>query len=106
MADVARKFLQTNLYYAGTLLKDERLCAAVRSRTPVVLAYPKSADQLVAGRHRRPPGRRQASASEADDELLPESNPMVELKPPTGGPIMGYRGFMSIRRVRSEGDDG
>jgi flagellar biosynthesis protein FlhG len=42
MADVAQRFLQTNLYYAGTLLKDERLCAAVRSRTPVVLAYPKS----------------------------------------------------------------
>jgi flagellar biosynthesis protein FlhG len=42
MAAVARKFLRTNLYCAGTLLKDERLCAAVRSRTPVVLAYPKS----------------------------------------------------------------
>jgi len=42
MANVAQKFLRTNLYYAGTLLKDERLCAAVRSRTPVVLAYPKS----------------------------------------------------------------
>jgi flagellar biosynthesis protein FlhG len=42
MANVAQKFLRTNLYYAGTLLKDERLCAAVRSRRPVVLAYPKS----------------------------------------------------------------
>ncbi len=42
MADVTRKFLQTNLYYAGTLLKDERLCLAVRARKPVVLAYPKS----------------------------------------------------------------
>ncbi len=42
MADVTRKFLQTNLYYAGTLLKDERLCAAVRARKPVVLAYPKA----------------------------------------------------------------
>ena len=42
MANVAQRFLQTNLYYAGTLLKDERLCAAVRSRTPVVLAYPRS----------------------------------------------------------------
>jgi flagellar biosynthesis protein FlhG len=40
MADVARRFLQTNVYYAGTLLKDERLCAAVRERTPVVLSYP------------------------------------------------------------------
>ncbi len=42
MANVARKFLQVNLYYAGSLLKDERLCLAVRSRKPVVLAYPKS----------------------------------------------------------------
>lgn len=42
MADVTRKFLQTNLYYAGALLKDERLCAAVRARKPVVLAYPKA----------------------------------------------------------------
>ncbi len=42
LADVAARFLQANLYYAGVLLKDERLCAAVRSRQPVVLAYPKS----------------------------------------------------------------
>jgi flagellar biosynthesis protein FlhG len=42
MAGVAQKFLRANLYYAGTLPKDERLCAAVRSRIPVVLAYPKS----------------------------------------------------------------
>ena len=42
MANVAQRFLRTNVYYAGTLLKDERLCAAVRLRTPVVLAYPKS----------------------------------------------------------------
>ena len=42
LADVAGRFLQANLYYAGTLLKDERLCTAVRSRIPVVLAYPKS----------------------------------------------------------------
>jgi flagellar biosynthesis protein FlhG len=42
MANVAQKFLQANVYYAGTLLKDERLCAAVRLRTPVVLAYPKA----------------------------------------------------------------
>ncbi|UCD51477.1 MAG: MinD/ParA family protein [Phycisphaerales bacterium] len=42
LADVAGRFLQANLYYAGTLLKDERLCRAVRARTPVVLAYPKS----------------------------------------------------------------
>jgi flagellar biosynthesis protein FlhG len=42
IAAVAQKFLQSHVYYAGTLLKDERLCAAVRSRKPVVLAYPKA----------------------------------------------------------------
>ena len=42
IADVAQKFLHTNIYHAGTLLKDERLCTAVRSRRPVVLAYPRS----------------------------------------------------------------
>ncbi len=42
IADVARRFLHTNIYYAGTLLKEERLCTAVRSRQPVVLAYPKA----------------------------------------------------------------
>lgn len=42
LADVACRFLRADLYYAGTLLKDERLCRAVRSRTPVVLAYPNS----------------------------------------------------------------
>jgi flagellar biosynthesis protein FlhG len=42
MAEVTRKFLQADLYYAGVLLRDERLCAAVRSRKPVVMAYPKS----------------------------------------------------------------
>jgi flagellar biosynthesis protein FlhG len=42
MADVAQRFLQAELYYAGTVLKDERLCTAVRARKPVVLAYPKA----------------------------------------------------------------
>lgn len=42
IANVAQRFLQRNLYYAGTLLRDERVCTAVRSRKPVVLAYPKS----------------------------------------------------------------
>jgi flagellar biosynthesis protein FlhG len=42
LANVARRFLQRDLYYAGTLLRDERLCTAVRSRKPVVLAYPRS----------------------------------------------------------------
>ena len=79
-----RKFLQTNVYYAGTLLKDERLCAAVRSRTPVVLAYPKSeistslaalAARLAGTKRRRQPRR----------QLLPESDAMVELKPAPAG---------------------
>ena len=42
LADVAKRFLQADLYYAGVLLKDEHLCAAVRARKPVVLAYPRS----------------------------------------------------------------
>jgi flagellar biosynthesis protein FlhG len=42
IAEVARRFLQADVYYAGTLMKDERLCTAVRSRKPVVLAYPKA----------------------------------------------------------------
>lgn len=42
LADVTKKFLQTDLYYAGVLLKDEHLCTAVRERKPVVLAYPRS----------------------------------------------------------------
>ncbi len=42
LADVTGRFLQAKLYYAGTLLKDDRLCRAVRARTPVVLAYPQS----------------------------------------------------------------
>lgn len=42
VADVTRRFLQANLYFAGVLLKDERLCTAVRARKPVVLAYPKA----------------------------------------------------------------
>ena len=42
LANVAGRFLQTDLYYAGTLLKDERLCTAIRSRKPVVLAYPSA----------------------------------------------------------------
>lgn len=42
LAEVAKRFLQTDLYYAGVLLKDERLCQAVRARQPVVLAYPRA----------------------------------------------------------------
>lgn len=42
IAYVARRFLQKDLYFAAVLPKDERLCMAVRSRKPVVLAYPRS----------------------------------------------------------------
>lgn len=42
IADVACKFLERDLYFAAVLPRDERLCAAVRSRRPVVLAYPNS----------------------------------------------------------------
>ncbi len=42
IANVAGRFLNTHVYNAGVLLKDERLNLAVRLRKPVVLAYPKS----------------------------------------------------------------
>jgi len=42
ISNVARQFLNTHIYYAGVLLKDERLSFAVRQRKPVVLAYPKA----------------------------------------------------------------
>ncbi len=42
IANVAEQFLNTHIYYAGVLLKDERLSSAVRLRKPVVLAYPKA----------------------------------------------------------------
>ena len=42
LADVAKRFLHADVYYAGVLIKDEHLCAAVRARKPVVLAYPQS----------------------------------------------------------------
>jgi flagellar biosynthesis protein FlhG len=42
MARVARQFLGAHIYEAGVLLRDERLCTAVRRQTPVVLAYPKA----------------------------------------------------------------
>jgi flagellar biosynthesis protein FlhG len=42
LAAVAGKFLQRDLYFAAVLPRDERLCTAVRSRQPVVLAYPKA----------------------------------------------------------------
>ncbi len=42
IANVAQQFLSTHVYYAGVLLKDERLSSAVRLRKPVVLAYPRA----------------------------------------------------------------
>jgi flagellar biosynthesis protein FlhG len=42
IANVVRRFLNTHVYEAGVLLKNERLSSAVRLRRPVVLAYPKA----------------------------------------------------------------
>jgi flagellar biosynthesis protein FlhG len=42
ISNVAGRFLNTHVYNAGVLLKDERLSRSVRYRKPVVLAYPKS----------------------------------------------------------------
>jgi flagellar biosynthesis protein FlhG len=42
IANVVRQFLNTHVYNAGVLLKDDKLSAAVKLRKPVVLAYPKS----------------------------------------------------------------
>jgi len=42
IANVARRFLNANIYDAGVLRFDERLLCAVRARKPVVLAYPKA----------------------------------------------------------------
>ncbi len=42
VTNVARRFLDTDVYDAGVLVRDDRLSSAVRLRKPVVLAYPKS----------------------------------------------------------------
>ncbi len=42
IADVAGRFLNTPVYDAGVLCRDESLVSAVRKRMPVALAYPKS----------------------------------------------------------------
>lgn len=42
IAEVAKRFLDTPVYEAGVLCKDDHLTAAVRAREPVVLAYPRS----------------------------------------------------------------
>jgi MinD-like ATPase involved in chromosome partitioning or flagellar assembly len=38
VAGVARQFLQTDIHYAGTILSDQKIAAAERSRKPFVLA--------------------------------------------------------------------
>ncbi|MFH1614121.1 MAG: MinD/ParA family protein [Planctomycetota bacterium] len=43
IATVARHFLNTDIYEAGTVLQDEKLRSAVRRRRPVVIEYPRSA---------------------------------------------------------------
>ena len=42
ISEVTRRFLNTHIYNAGILLKDEKVSLAVKQRKPVVLSYPKS----------------------------------------------------------------
>jgi len=42
IANVVKRFLNTHVYDAGVILRDERLSSAVRLRKPVVLAYPEA----------------------------------------------------------------
>lgn len=42
IANVVKRFLNTYVYDAGVLLRDESVVSAVRLRKPVVLAYPKA----------------------------------------------------------------
>ena len=42
ISDVAMRFLNTPVYEAGILLKDEKMEASVRMRKPVVYSFPKS----------------------------------------------------------------
>jgi len=42
ISSVASRFLETPIYDAGVLLRDERLVNAVRQRKPVVMAYPNA----------------------------------------------------------------
>jgi flagellar biosynthesis protein FlhG len=42
VAKVAHHFLDAHVHYAGSLPRDEHLIEAVRNRTPVVMAYPRS----------------------------------------------------------------
>ena len=63
IADVASRFLNTPVYEAGIICKDEALLQAVRRREPVVSAFPKAAiskafeaigNRLTKGSIRRP----------------------------------------------------
>ena len=42
IANVAKRFLNTTVYSAGILLRDERVTSAAKLRKPVVLAYPRA----------------------------------------------------------------
>jgi len=42
ISHVASRFLNCHIYDAGILLKDDKMCSAVKQRKPVVLAYPKA----------------------------------------------------------------
>jgi flagellar biosynthesis protein FlhG len=42
IAKVAKQFLGLTIYYAGSVLFDPNLVSAVRARTPVITAYPRS----------------------------------------------------------------
>ena len=42
IADAASKFIDTHIYEAGVLCRDDKLIDAVRSREPVVLLHPRS----------------------------------------------------------------
>ena len=42
ISEVTRRFLNTHIYNAGILLKDEKVSLAVKQRKPIVLCYPKS----------------------------------------------------------------
>lgn len=64
ISDVASRFLNTPVYEAGTLCRDEAVWSAVRKRMPVVLAYPRSpitaamkdvSVRLTLGKHERNP---------------------------------------------------
>jgi len=46
ISNVAKRFLDRNIYEAGVILRDEQLTSAVREQKPVVLFYPRSKASL------------------------------------------------------------